>query len=101
MSCICCATSRSPRIPRSSARRALASAPSAPAWGILALSPTALRFLKQSFNADTEHLAGLSQLAFSGLESFLDSEEAHEGVRAFAEKRAPDFSRFRAAASSS
>ena len=50
---------------------------------ILALSPTALRFLKQSFNADSEHLAGLGQLAFSGLERFLDSEEAREGVRAF------------------
>jgi naphthoate synthase len=62
---------------------------------ILALSPTALRFLKQSFNADSEHLAGLGQLAFSGPESFLDTEEAEEGVRAFAEKREPDFARFR------
>jgi 2-ketocyclohexanecarboxyl-CoA hydrolase len=68
---------------------------------ILALSPTALRFLKQSFNADSEHLAGLGQLAFSGLETFLDSEEAREGVRAFAEKRDPDFGRFRTRASSS
>jgi 2-ketocyclohexanecarboxyl-CoA hydrolase len=65
---------------------------------ILALSPTALRFLKQSFNADSEHLAGVGQLAFSGLESFLGSDEAKEGVRAFAEKREPDFRRFRAAA---
>src|SRR5213083_2341957 len=63
---------------------------------MLALSPTALRFLKQSFNADTEHLAGVGQLAFSGLESFLGSDEAEEGVRAFAEKRPPDFARFRA-----
>jgi 2-ketocyclohexanecarboxyl-CoA hydrolase len=65
---------------------------------ILALSPTALRFLKQSFNADSEHLAGVGQLAFSGLESFLGSEEAKEGMRAFAEKREPDFRRFRATA---
>src|SRR5919197_2255188 len=33
----------------------------------LRLSPTALRFLKQSFNADSEHVAGLGQIAFSGL----------------------------------
>src|SRR5437763_7669198 len=45
---------------------------------ILALSPTALRFLKQSFNADSEHLAGVGQLAFSGLGLFLDSDEARE-----------------------
>jgi 2-ketocyclohexanecarboxyl-CoA hydrolase len=58
---------------------------------ILALSPTALRFLKQSFNADTEHLAGVGQLAFSGLELFAESPEAREGVDAFTEKRPPDF----------
>ena len=67
---------------------------------ILALSPTALRFVKQSFNADTEHQAGLGQLAFSGLDQFARSPEAEEGIRAFAEKRDPDFSAFRAAASS-
>ena len=38
---------------------------------ILQLSPTALRFLKQSFNADTEHLAGVGQLAFTGLGLFV------------------------------
>jgi 2-ketocyclohexanecarboxyl-CoA hydrolase len=58
---------------------------------ILALSPTALRFLKQSFNAETEHMAGLGQLAFSGLALFVDSDEAREGVQAFAERRQPDF----------
>src|SRR5205823_7189466 len=39
---------------------------------ILRLSPTALRFLKQSFNADPEHLAGLQHVAFTGLELFVD-----------------------------
>jgi len=63
---------------------------------ILSLSPTALRFLKQSFNSETEHLAGVGQLAFTGLGLFTESEEAREGVRAFAEKREPDFSGFRA-----
>jgi naphthoate synthase len=63
---------------------------------ILALSPTALRFLKQSFNADSEHIAGVGSLAFSGLHQFVDSDEAREGVQAFAAKRTPDFAPFRA-----
>ncbi len=67
---------------------------------ILALSPTALRFLKQSFNADTEHMAGLQHVAFTGLELFVDSDEAREGVQAFNEKREPDFAGYRARASS-
>ena len=46
---------------------------------MLALSPTALRFLKQSFNVDTEHLAGVGQLAFTGLGLFVESEEAERG----------------------
>ncbi len=66
---------------------------------MLALSPTSLRFLKQSFNADTEHLAGVGQLAFSGLGVFLGTDEAREGVEAFAEKREPDFSDHRELAS--
>jgi 2-ketocyclohexanecarboxyl-CoA hydrolase len=66
---------------------------------ILALSPTALRFLKQSFNADSEHIAGLGQLAFSGLGLFVDTDEAAEGVRAFSDKRVPDFAPYRARAS--
>ena len=66
---------------------------------MLALSPTALRFLKQSFNQETEHLAGQAALAFSGLHEFAASDEAREGVRAFDEKRVPDFTGYRARAS--
>jgi naphthoate synthase len=60
-----------------------------------ALSPTALRFLKASFNADSAHVGGQGRLAFMGLEAFGKSEEAREGREAFAERRTPDFSRFR------
>ena len=57
-------------------------------------SPTALRFLKASFNADTDGLAGLQQLAGDATLLFYMSEEAKEGRNAYLEKRAPDFSRF-------
>jgi naphthoate synthase len=72
--------------------------PTAQAWGqrIASYSPTALRFLKHSFNADTDHLAGLSHLAFDGLEVFSGTAEAAEGASAFAEKRPPDFTPYRA-----
>lgn len=54
-------------------------------------SPTAIRFLKQSFNADTDHQAGLSNLAMSALDLYATSPEGMEGAAAFAEKRPPDF----------
>ncbi len=66
---------------------------------MLALSPTALRFLKQSFNADTEHLAGVGGVAFTGLHQFEGSAEAAEGLAAFTERRDPDFAAFRASVS--
>jgi dihydroxynaphthoic acid synthetase len=54
-------------------------------------SPTAIRFLKHSFNADTDHQGGLSQLSQAGLDVFAVTEEAREGAAAFVEKRKPDF----------
>ena len=67
--------------------------PAAKAWvGKLAqYSPTAIRFLKASFNADTDHQGGLSQLSQAGLDVFSVTGEAKEGAAAFAEKRKPDF----------
>ena len=61
---------------------------------ILEKSPTAIRLLKAAFNADTDGLAGLQQLAGDATLLFYMSEEAKEGRDAFLEKRKPDFSRF-------
>lgn len=61
---------------------------------IAQLSPTALRFLKTSFNTDTEHQAGLANLATASLDQFVRTDEGMEGARAFGEKRPPDFSAF-------
>jgi len=61
---------------------------------ILEKSPTALRFLKASFNADTDGLAGLQQLAGDATMLFYLTEEAKEGRDAFLEKRPPDWSKF-------
>ncbi|MFE3058766.1 enoyl-CoA hydratase-related protein [Nocardia sp. NPDC059239] len=61
---------------------------------IAAMSPTALKFLKQSFNADTDHHGGLSNLAMSALDLFTSTPEGLEGAAAFAEKRSPDFNKY-------
>lgn len=61
----------------------------------LALSPTALKVLKHSFNAETEHIAGVGAMAFNSLELFVETDEAAEGVAAFNERRTPDFRQFR------
>lgn len=61
---------------------------------MLEKSPTALRFLKASFNADTDGLAGIQQLAGDATLLFYLTEEAKEGKNAFLEKRKPDFSKF-------
>jgi naphthoate synthase len=61
---------------------------------ILLHSPTALRVLKAGFNADTDGLAGIQELAGNATALFYMTEEGQEGRNAFNEKRAPDFGRF-------
>ncbi|HZR41064.1 MAG TPA: 1,4-dihydroxy-2-naphthoyl-CoA synthase [Ktedonobacteraceae bacterium] len=61
---------------------------------ILKKSPIALRFLKAAFNADTDGLAGIQDLAGNATMLFYMTEEGKEGKNAFLEKREPDFSKF-------
>src|SRR5699024_6072978 len=61
---------------------------------ILEKSPTAIRFLKASFNAATDGLAGLQQMGGDATLLYYTPEEAKEGRDAFKEKRKPDFDQF-------
>ena len=61
---------------------------------MLEMSPLALRLLKAAFNADTDGLAGIQQLAGDATLLYYMSEEAQEGRDAYVQKRKPDFSRF-------
>jgi naphthoate synthase len=61
---------------------------------ILEKSPIALRFLKSAFNADTDGLAGIQDLAGNATMLYYMSEEGKEGHRAYLEKRKPDFTKF-------
>jgi len=61
---------------------------------ILANSPLAIRCLKSAFNADTDGLAGIQELAGNATLLFYMTEEGQEGRNAFLEKRAPDFARY-------
>ena len=66
------------------------------AWAerILQMSPLALRLLKAAFNADTDGLAGIQQLAGDATLLFYMSDEAQEGRNAYLEKRKPRFDKF-------
>ncbi|MFM8675614.1 MAG: enoyl-CoA hydratase-related protein, partial [Vulcanococcus sp.] len=59
---------------------------------VLRHSPTAIRCLKAAFNAETDGLAGIQELAGQATHLFYRTEEGQEGRNAFLEKRAPDFS---------
>jgi len=67
------------------------------AWAdeMLALSPTALKVLKHSFNADSDSISGIGSLGFDALDLYVETSEAREGNAAFVEKRPADFSPYR------
>ena len=55
------------------------------------MSPTALTIAKRSFNADSESIRGISFQGIQTVKHFYQTEESKEGVRAFNERRKPDF----------
>jgi naphthoate synthase len=58
-------------------------------------SPTALRMIKAGFNADTDGLAGIQELAGQATGLFYMTAEGQEGRNAWLEKRPPDFTKYR------
>jgi 2-ketocyclohexanecarboxyl-CoA hydrolase len=58
------------------------------------MSPTALAIAKRSFNADSESIRGISFMGVQAVKHYYMSEESKEGVRAFNERRKPDFKKF-------
>ena len=57
-------------------------------------SPTALALAKRSFNADSDNIRGISMLSLNAVKLYYDSEESKEGMRAFQERRTPDFHKY-------
>ena len=62
---------------------------------MLELSPMALRMIKAGFNADTDGLAGIQELAGNATGLFYMSKEGQEGRNAWLERRPPDFGKYR------
>ena len=61
---------------------------------IMARSPTAIAIAKRSFNADSDNIRGIGGMGMQALAMYYATEESQEGVRAFNEKRAPDFRKY-------
>ncbi len=61
---------------------------------IMAKSPTALAIAKRSFNADSAAISGIASMGMHALSLYYRTEEPREGVKAFREKREPEFRKF-------
>jgi len=61
---------------------------------ILEKSPTAISIAKRSFNADSDNIAGIGALGMQALSLYYDTDESKEGVKAFREKRKPEFRKY-------
>ncbi len=61
---------------------------------MMQLSPLALRMIKAGLNAELDGQAGIQELAGDATMLYYMCDEAHEGSRAFLEKRQPDWSSY-------
>jgi len=61
---------------------------------IMEKSPTAIAIAKRSFNADSENIRGIGAMGMQTLKLYYESDESREGVKAFNEKRKPDFRKY-------
>jgi 2-ketocyclohexanecarboxyl-CoA hydrolase len=61
---------------------------------IMERSPTAITIAKRSYNADSDNIRGIGGMGMQALSMYYATEESREGVRAFNEKRKPEFRKF-------
>lgn len=61
---------------------------------IMERSPTAIAIAKRSFNMDSDSIRGIAGMGMQALSLYYGTDESKEGVKAFLEKRPPEFRKF-------